>query len=94
MNRARKHLDDKPTRESIRRLLARVAEMDFNTFDESADIRADLEIDSLRAVQVLAALETELNIVIDEAKVFDVVTVKDLVDLVLECLPKQGTQQR
>ncbi len=70
-------------REDVKRLVAEIARMDAKKVKESADIREDLGIDSLSAMEILAAVEKRLGIVIDEAKAFDIVTVGDLIDLVM-----------
>ncbi|MDP8230972.1 MAG: acyl carrier protein [Candidatus Gorgyraea atricola] len=70
-------------RKDIKRLVAEIARMDVKKVKESADIRDDLGIDSLAAMEILAAVEKRLGIVIDEAKAFDIVTVGDLIDLVM-----------
>lgn len=70
-------------RESVKKLIAEIARMDADKIDESDGIRDDLGIDSLMAVEMLAAIEKRLGVVIDEAKAFDIVTVKDLIDLVM-----------
>lgn len=70
-------------REDVKRLISEIARMDAAKVKEAADIRGDLGIDSLAAMEILAAIEKKLDIVIDEAKAFDVVTVKDLIDLVM-----------
>lgn len=70
-------------RKDIKKLIARIARVDVKKIKESANIRDELGIDSLSAMEILAAIEKKLGIVIDEAKAFDIVTVKDLIDLVL-----------
>ena len=70
----------------VKKLVAQIARMDAGKVRESASIRDDLGIDSLAAMEILASIEKRLGVVIDEAKAFDVVTVKDLLDLVAQCL--------
>ncbi|MBU1147371.1 MAG: acyl carrier protein [Candidatus Omnitrophica bacterium] len=70
-------------REDVKRLISEIARMDVIKVKEDADIRDDLGIDSLSAMEILAAIEKKLGIVIDEAKAFDIVTVRDLIDLVM-----------
>ena len=71
------------TRENIKKLIAEIARMDIDKIDEGDSIRDDLGIDSLMAVEMLAAIEKRLGVVIDEAKAFNAVTAKDLIDLVM-----------
>ncbi len=76
-------------REDVKKLVAEIARMDVKKVRESANIRDDLGVDSLMAMEILAAIEKRLGIAIDEAKVFDVSTVKDMIDLVMEYLKKK-----
>lgn len=66
----------------IRSILARVARVKESVIRKNINIRDRLGIDSLNAMEILAAIETKFGITIDEAKAFDVVTVKDLYKLV------------
>lgn len=76
-------------RKDVKKLVAQIARMDARKVKESSAIRDDLGIDSLAAMEILASIEKRLGIVIDEAKAFDVITVKDLLDLVTQCLKKK-----
>ena len=76
-------------RKDVKKLVAQIARMDVRKVKESANIRDDLGVDSLAAMEILAAIEKRLDIVIDEAKAFDVVTVRDLIDLVMFYLKKK-----
>ncbi len=76
------------TRENVKKLIAEIARMDADRIDEGDSIRDDLGIDSLMAVEMLAAIEQRLGIAMDEAKAFNVVIVKDLINLVMSSLKK------
>jgi acyl carrier protein len=76
-------------RKDIKKLVAEIARMDANKIKESANIRDDLGVDSLMAMEILVAVEKKLGITIDESTAFDIVTVKDLIDLVMSCLKKK-----
>ncbi len=80
---------DKKIREDIKKLVAEIARMDPKKVKEFHDIRNDLGVDSLSAMEILASIEKKLDIVIDEAKAFNVITVKDLIDLVMHYLQKK-----
>ncbi|MBU4457899.1 MAG: acyl carrier protein [Candidatus Omnitrophica bacterium] len=80
---------DKKIREDIKKLVAEIARMDPKKVKESHDIRNDMGVDSLSAMEILASIEKKLDIVIDEAKAFNVITVKDLIDLVMHYLHKK-----
>jgi acyl carrier protein len=81
-SKKKKSTETLEVREEVKKLVAEIARMDTREVKESANIRDDLGVDSLMAMEILAAIEKRLEVVIDEAKVFDVVTVKDLLDLV------------
>ncbi len=70
------------TRENVKKLISEIARMDTGKIDEGDSIRDDLGIDSLMAMEILAAIEKRLGIAIDEAKAFEVVTVRDMIDMV------------
>jgi len=80
---------DTQIREDIKKVIANIARIDVKKVRESQDIRSDLGVDSLAAMEILASIEKNLDIVIDEAKAFNVVTVKDLIDLVMHYLKKK-----
>ncbi|UCB57651.1 MAG: PilZ domain-containing protein [Candidatus Omnitrophota bacterium] len=73
----------------IKSVLAEIARMDESEFDENTSIRDDLGIDSLMAMEILVAVEKTYNIKTDEAKMFDVVTVGDMIELIKEYLDKK-----
>jgi len=76
-------------RNDVKKLVGQIARMDYRKVKESDNIRDDLGIDSLSAMEILASIEKRLGIVIDEAKAFDVVTVRDLLDLVAQSMKKK-----
>ncbi|MFH1478255.1 MAG: acyl carrier protein [Candidatus Omnitrophota bacterium] len=80
---------DKELKQRLLNLLADIARMDVNDIDENASIRDDLGLDSVSSVEILAAVETRLDINIDEAKAMDVVSVKDLINLVFATLKEK-----
>ena len=84
MARKNKEIDKKAKiRIKVKNLLAEIARVDANLVKEETKIREDLGVDSLTSVEILAAIEVRLGIMLDQAKAFDVVTVKDLIDLII-----------
>jgi len=73
-------------REDIKKLIGEIARMDHRKIKDGANIRDDLGVDSLAAMEILAVIEKRLGVTIDEAKAFNVITVKDLIDLVMSYL--------
>jgi acyl carrier protein len=88
-SKKKKAIESSKIRKEIGKLIAEIARMDYKKVKESDNIRDDLGVDSLMAMEILAAIEKRLGIVIDEAKVFDIVTVKDLIGLVMSCFKKK-----
>ena len=73
----------------IIRILADVARAKASDIKRTTNIREDLGIDSLNAMEILAAIEVKFNIIVDEAKAFDIVTVEDLNKAVFEHFEKK-----
>ncbi len=69
-------------RQRIKRVLAQIARIDKDSFSEATRIREDLGVDSLMAMETLAALETIYDIEIDVSRAFEVVTVGDMIGLI------------
>ncbi len=69
-------------KEEINSIIAKVAKVDRSEIKEDINIRDRLGIESLHAIEILAAIETKFGITIDPAKAFEAVTIKDLYELV------------
>lgn len=59
-------------------LIARVAELPLKTLSEEQNLGADLNLDSLGRIELLAALEDELGLIVDDTQVTPQTTVADL----------------
>ena len=70
--------------DALAALLARVAERPVSEVHDQAEVEADLGLDSLARVELLAAIEEELGRVVDETKVGPQTTVGELRRLVAE----------
>ncbi len=88
-NKTGKNASGTDVREDLKKLVAEIARMDVKKIKEGDSIRDDLGVDSLAAMEILASIEKKLKITIDEAKAFDIVTVKDLLDLVMSYVKKR-----
>ena len=89
MRKTQKAVNVSEIRRDVKALVADIARMDARKIKESANIRDDLGVDSLAAMEILAAIEKKAGIAIDEAKAFNIVTVKDLIDLVMSYVKKR-----
>jgi len=63
-------------------IIAKVARVKPAQIKDETNLRDELGISSLNAMEILAAVETKYGIQVDEAKAFDVATAKDLHELV------------
>ena len=69
-------------KQKIMQTLAKIARVDVSSFSENTLVREELGVDSLMAMETLAAIETIYDIEIDESKAFDVITVGDMINLI------------
>lgn len=76
-------------RQKIKQTLSIITRVDEDYFSEDTLIREELGIDSLMAMETLAAIETIYDIEIDENKVFEIVSVGDMMCLIEEYLKKK-----
>lgn len=84
MGKQKKINNDKTmVRSQVKKILAEIARVDLEEVNDDANIRDEFGVDSVSSMEILAAVETRLGITIDEARAFNVVTVKDLIDLVI-----------
>lgn len=65
----------------FQRMASEIAEKDFSHVTEDAAI-ADLGIDSLSMLELVAAMERELSVTVPDEQLVGIQTVKQLLDLV------------
>jgi acyl carrier protein len=68
-------------RESLIAIVARIANIDVRDLGNDVLIREELGIDSLKAMEIVAVCEKQMEIAIDEGQLFDIKTVGDFFDL-------------
>jgi acyl carrier protein len=73
-------------REGVIGIVSRVTKISASQITAEQLIRDDLGVDSMQAIEALAILEKEFNIIIDPEKAFNVVTVNDLFGLIEESI--------
>jgi acyl carrier protein len=66
----------------IRVIVSKIARVKPQNIKNNTNLRDELGLSSLNAMEILAVLETKYGIQIDEAKAFDIITAKDLYELV------------
>ncbi len=57
----------------IKTIVSKIARVNRSELKDDIKLRDDLGIDSLNAMEILAAIEVKYKITIDEAKAFDVI---------------------
>lgn len=73
-------------REKVKSVVSHVTKISVSELTGEKLIRDDLGVDSMQAIETLAILEKELNIVIDPERAFNVATMDDLFALVEESI--------
>lgn len=73
---------------SIKIVLAEIAGIKPNEVEESTEIRS-LGLDSFQMIEMLAAIETAYKITLDEETVLQLITVRDLIDLIHGCMTQE-----
>ena len=68
--------------EQIKKVLTDSINVDEALVTEDANLKDDLDIDSLSAVELALELETEFNITIEDEELAKLETVKDIMDLI------------
>lgn len=84
-NFTKKHnyfLDELKMFEEIKKVLVESANVDANKVTMEANLKDDLAIDSLDAVELVLDLETKFDIKIEDEEIESLVTVADIVKLV------------
>ena len=71
----------------FQRMASEIAEKDFSHVTEDAAI-ADLGIDSLSMLELVAAMERELSVTVPDEQLVGTQTVRQLLELVERRLPK------
>ena len=68
--------------EKVKSVLVDALNIDENTITPTSNLKDNLSIDSLSAVELALELESEFDIRIDDEELANLVTVQDITDLV------------
>ena len=79
---SRANLTKTEVRSKVIEIVAEISRIDPEDFEDDVLIREELGIDSLMAMEIVAACEKALGISIDEGQLFCIETVGDFLDLV------------
>ena len=72
--------------EKVREIMTESLNLDADTITPEANLREDLEIDSLDAVELIMNIESNYGITIEDDAIENIKTVGDIVNLVQEKL--------
>ena len=64
----------------IKAIVEKVAEIKLNEKDLNASLQSDLRLDSVVRMKIIAGIEKEFDIVIDEIEAVDLSTINELID--------------
>jgi len=73
----------------VKSIIAEVTEQDINRITPDAKFFEDLGMDSMMALEIMAAMEKKYKITIPEEKLMQMVTLKDTVAIVKDYLGKR-----
>ena len=76
-------------RRQVRETIAGISRIDIKELSDSVNIREELGIDSLMAMEIIATVERKLQIHIDEERFTNIETVGDFLDLLVELYKKR-----
>lgn len=65
--------------ERIKEIVCQIVEVEPDKLDENASFSEDLGLDSLRALEILAAIENEYSITIDPEKLREMTTLCNVI---------------
>jgi acyl carrier protein len=70
-------------RKKVREVIASVSRIDITELADNVNVREELGIDSLMAMEIIATVERALEIEIDEEQYADIETVGEFINLVV-----------
>ncbi|MBM2619522.1 acyl carrier protein [Actinoplanes sp. LDG1-06] len=76
------------TAEKIKSIVCDILEIEEDEVTETSLFADDHEADSLRAIEILAALEKEFGVVIDQAELSRMVNLRGVHDVIAEAMAK------
>lgn len=76
--------DQKELITDVKQIIAKVARIDSNTINNNSSLRNDLWLDSLQAIQIVAQIEEQFKIQIDEVEIFNIDNLEEIAALIQE----------
>lgn len=68
--------------EAIKTIISDQMTIDEDSIDLNSDLKRDLEIDSLDAVEIMMSIEDEFDIKIEDEQIMKFKTIKDIIDYI------------
>jgi len=90
-NVAEGNMEQSQIEERVRKVISEVLKIDEMEVKAEANFIFDLGADSMQSVQLVAALEEEFDIEMDEEEAFSVQTVSKAVDFIQNILEQKGS---
>jgi acyl carrier protein len=81
---------DAAHKQRIAKLVAEILEIDSDQMTDTSLFKEDHEADSLRAIEILASLEREFRIEIDQADLAKMVNLQGIYDVVADSSLRTG----
>jgi acyl carrier protein len=81
-----------PVAQTVRSIMSRISKVQPEELQGDIHFREELGIDSLMAMEIVATCEIELDISIDEGKLYAIETIGDFESLVLACYRERHGQ--
>lgn len=76
---------DADRKQQIKQIVCDVLEIDVDEINETALFTEEYDADSLRAIEILAALEPRLHVTIDQSELSRMVNLAGVYEVVAEC---------
>ncbi|MFH1347124.1 MAG: acyl carrier protein [Candidatus Margulisiibacteriota bacterium] len=83
-------ISDEQLTKEIKALVSRVIKIPEEKIHPDANLFADLGVDSLLGVEIIASLDKKYGLDVPEEKLKDINTLNDIISLVKEFLPKKN----
>ena len=80
----------KNIQEELKNLVSLITRIDVSELSEEVRVREELGIDSLMAMEIVAACEKRFDIQIDEEQLFEIETVGEFYNLVVRLLKEKS----
>ncbi|WXR61703.1 acyl carrier protein [Peptostreptococcaceae bacterium AGR-M142] len=68
--------------ETIKTIISDQMTIDMDNIDLNSDLKGDLEIDSLDAVEIMMSIEDEFDIKIEDEQIMQFKKIKDIIDYI------------